>query len=209
MSEHVVFDLGGVLARICHSWQEALETAGIRGNLAAEPKTPFVSLPEFDQFQANEISLEAYLDALADFVGCPRSRSLEVHNAILIREYDGIGDLIEQLHANGYRTGCLSNTNAPHWEELTGAHRFRGIHEVQNKMASHLVGLNKPSAEIFRCFCETFGSKPSDIVYFDDFQSNVDASRVLGFRSYRIDPTMETVPQMRTILRSEGIRLVS
>lgn len=205
MQETVVFDLGGVLARICHTWQEALSTAAVESTLPAEPPRRLMDLPTFDAYQAGEIELDTYLDSIAEYTGCDRSEALHVHNSIIIELYPGVSEIVDELHAKGYKTGCLSNTNPPHWEELAFADRFHAIRNTEYKMASHLVGLNKPDPRIFKVYCETFNLKPENIVYFDDFLPNVEGAKAVGFRAHRIDPHEPTAPQIRGFLAVENV----
>lgn len=205
MESVVVFDLGGVLARISHYWQECIEIVGTTSKLDPNARTGLLEAPQFEAFQAGEIALNEYLDSIAEFVGCPREKALAVHNAILQREYDGVGELIEELLAKGVRTGCLSNTNAPHWDAFLSDPRFSWIAKVPYKMASHLVGLNKPDHAIFRLWCSTYGVEPQQVVYFEDGAPNVEGALAVGYRAHRIDPNQETVPQIRGFLVSEGV----
>ena len=205
MNSVVVFDLGGVLARICHTWQEAIATANVSATLPAHPPIGLTQLPEFDLYQSNDISLEAYLDSISAFTGCDRARALDVHNAIIIELYAGVREIIDQLHSQGTETGCLSNTNEPHWQELAFSDRFHAIRDTKYKMASHRVGLNKPDPRIYARYCSEFDLQASQIVYFDDNEANVLSAVDFGFRAHRIDPSHETAPQIRGILELERV----
>ncbi len=202
----VVFDLGGVLAEICHSWQEVAEFTGIAcTRLDMSAKTGLLTFPGFDPFQASEISLDQYLADLSEFVGCDPTRALEVHNGILKRQYPGIRELINELLELSIPLGVISNTNQPHWEELAFADKFDAIRDCPMKMASHIVGINKPEVAIFHRYCETFGVTPDQVVYFDDAGFNVDAANSVGFSAYRIEPSGDTAAQIRVALTKENI----
>jgi len=203
--EIVVFDLGGVLARICHTWEDVVQGAGVPHGLDLAGRTPLSAFPDFDPYQAGQTKLDTYLDRLANFVGCDREHALRVHNGILVEPYPGSEALIAEIESAGVRTGCLSNTNVPHWEDLALNGRFPAIHRLQSKMASHLVGLNKPDPAIFRLYAETFGVAPERIVFFDDHPLNVRAALGERWRAFRIDPSGDTVAQMRAHLAETGV----
>ena len=203
--EMVVFDLGGVLVRICHSWQEAATVAGVNHVLPPEPSVPFPALPAFDAYQVGEMSLDGYLNALGEMLGCDTAQALHVHNSILIGLYDEIDTLLTDLKRRGVTVGCMSNTNAAHWKELRETDRFDAIRKIECAMASHIVGYNKPDPRIFEAFCAEFDVLPDEILYFDDAAINVDTANRLGYVAHRIDPTRETAPQIREILAAERI----
>lgn len=196
----VVFDLGGVLARICHSWEEAAATAGIATRLDPSDRTPLTVVPIFDAYQAGAVELSEYLEGIAKWLGVSPDEALAIHNHILVEPYPGTDELVEEIEAAGLLTGCLSNTNAPHWEELALNGRFPAIMRLQRKMASHLVGLNKPDPEIFALYAKTNDVAPESIVYFEDHPLNVRAALGAGWRAKLIDPMGDTVAQMREFL---------
>ena len=201
----VVFDLGGVLAEISHTWEEAAACAGVTCANLRSHSTKLASLEAFDQYQAGKISLDEYLEALAEFAGCPVEKALRVHNGILVTEYPGVAALVGEIQTLGLGTGCLSNTNEPHWEVLALNGQYPTIHSLRMKMASHLVGINKPSPDIFNLYCATFGLAAENIVFFDDYAVNVDAATACGWNARRIDPSMDTPKQMRAYLRDLGV----
>jgi putative hydrolase of the HAD superfamily len=198
----VVFDLGGVLARICHTWEEAADVAGVPHDISPGGHTPLANFSGFDLYQAGTISFDIYLKELALFLGCSEDDAPKVHNSIIVEEYPGVAELIRELRQRGYRLGCLSNTNTAHWEHLALNGSFPTIESLEMKMASHLVGLNKPDPAIFRLYASEFGLQPRDIYYFDDHPLNVEAARAEGWAAARITPGDDTAHQMRTALMS-------
>lgn len=201
----VVFDLGGVLARICHTWEEVARTSHIPCTLDPEGHSPLTSIPEFDGYQAGILPLPVYLRALAHFTGCDPRDALRMHNGILVEPYPGSEELVTDLAKTGIGTGCLSNTNEPHWVDLALNGRFPAIVRLERKMASHLVGINKPDPAIFRLYAETHGARPEEIVYFDDNGPNVQSAKEVGFEAHQVDPHGDPPAQMRGILEGLGI----
>ncbi len=201
----VVFDLGGVLARICHTWEEAASVAGIPHNPLSEGPTALGGFSAFDLYQAGKISFENYLDDLGIFIGCSTAEALNIHNSIIVEEYPHIRELVEELRAAGFQVGCLSNTNGAHWTHLAMNGRFPVIEGLDLKMASHIAGLNKPDPLIYRAYTAEFGLCPSQIVFFDDHPVNAEAATSEGWLAARIRPGEDTVEQMRFHLREWGL----
>ena len=197
-----LFDLGGVLVRINHFWEQAAAQAGIAATFGVDGRTLINSFPALEAYQMGAIDLEGYLARLAEWSGVTRDQALAIHNAILIGEYPGVPELIEDLKAAGIWTGCLSNTNGPHWMELL---HFRGIALLDRRMASHEVGLSKPDPAIYHLCAEANGVEPSDIVFFDDHAGNVASAAEVGYRAFQVDPDGEPATQMRAILVELGV----
>jgi HAD superfamily hydrolase (TIGR01509 family) len=101
-------------------------------------------------------------------------------------------------------TGCLSNTNAPHWEELAHSHRFPAIRAMHHRLASFEIDASKPDPRAFKAFETATGCSGSEILLFDDSQANCDAAVWLGWQALRVDPHGNPAEQMRTELRRVG-----
>lgn len=200
----VTFDIGGVLIRICHTWEAAAEVAKVPIRLPAGGATPLADMPGFDEYQAGTITVTEYLERLGEWLGCSTSEAERLHNGILVEPYGGTEELVAELQGAGVATGCLSNTNEPHWHEFFSG-RFPAVARLDRKMASHLVGMNKPDSRIFELHAEINHVAPAEVVYFDDHPGNVEAAANVGFRSFRIDPNEDTVLQMRGFLGELGV----
>lgn len=190
----VVFDIGGVLAHVARDWGDALREAG---ETPGRPEAWTAHLEAFDEFlgyQAGRDDLDAYLDALTRFLGIDdRNRALRVHQSILMRPFDGTVRLVDDLHALGYRTGVLSNTNAPHWDVLLDPARYPAIAAVQAPHASHLLGLDKPDPAIYRAFEAAVGATPDQIAFFDDNARNIESALACGWHAVLKSPDEDTV----------------
>ena len=201
----VCFDLGGVLVEINHTWKGALLDAGLPEDLAAQHDRSLTDFELFNKYQNGSVSFDDYLDDLSRRFGeIERSKAESVHNAILRSAYLGIPELIDDIKRKGIKTGCLSNTNAPHWEAMMHAPRLAVVSKLDFPMASHLIGAEKPDEKMYRAFENASGAKPKEIVYFDDGAANVQAAKKLGWNAFVVDPNREPAQQMRLTLIELG-----
>jgi glucose-1-phosphatase len=202
----VCFDLGGVLARISSNWAQAMTGAGFDPPAEGRSNDLLSLFPLFDLYQAGRCELATYLRELGHYLGgLDAEESLAVHNAILIEPYADTLELVDELQAQGIRTGCLSNTNAPHWETMTAGTRFPAIAKLQYKLASHELKLHKPEEGIYRAFEAATGAAPADILFFEDSPQNVAGADLCGWRTHLIDPSGDTASQMRVALATLGV----
>ena len=230
----VVFDLGGVIVRIHHSWQHAAAAAGVRGATnsthdlarthalnstsdAAPNSTPHSmfdpTLHRADDFrtlvseqQRGILSHDDFCSGVSQLTSGVLSAQdvARIHTAVIVGAYDGVEQLVLQLNKRGLSTACLSNTNHQHWQLM---HTMAAFNAIQHRHASHLFQLEKPNQAIFRAFESATQARSCDILYFDDLADNIAAATQAGWRAMLIDPHSETVPQIRRALATHGVLL--
>ena len=201
----VCFDIGGVLVRICRTWEEGCIAAGV-------PLRPFDERPDHvDRRQAllallqrGDIEDGDFHQRLSDlFEGTwSREEVARVDTAWLLDAYPGTLEIVRELDAAGVRTACLSNTSGGHWDSLLA---FDNVANLGSHHASHLLGLAKPDPRIYAEFERLAGVRPEEIVFFDDLIPNVEAAAERGWDAVRIDHEADTADQIRNALRSRGL----
>jgi len=213
----IVFDLGGVLIRICRGWSEACIAAGLEVRGESSSHTASGGRHEWaEKHGIGSISSEEFYRRASESMSGLYSPDdvRRVHDAWLISEYEGVAELIDSIRAGGLSTGVLSNTNHAHWVRLTsrrmgGTGEFACAGMVDHPHASHLLGLMKPSVEIYRAFERMTGysDRVGEILIFDDLAENVEAARACGWRAEQIDHTTETAQQVRGHLLRHGLKV--
>lgn len=203
----VCFDLGGVVVRICRSFEEAALAAGVplrRIPNDAEALRRQRDLVE--RHQLGHLGAHDFHRALASALGEVYSTDelARAHAAVLRGEYPGIEATIRLIGAAGLTTACLSNTNDDHWDALLAMPALQAMHA---RHASHLWGLAKPSEAIYRRFEREIAARGEEILFFDDLEENVRAARSIGWDAVQIDHGGDTAEQVRQSLADRGIVL--
>ncbi len=214
----VCFDLGGVLVRICRSWQEACHAARLDvrreslGRAAERARRELMDL--FGTGKIDELEWAERLSVAIAHVYSP-AEVRRIHYAWSKTEYEGALDLVNELHAARVATACLSNTNHAHWRRLIhhddggalldGLPEYPSVYALRHHFASHVLGVAKPDPGIYRALEDATGRAPGQILFFDDLPTNVGAAKRLGWHATRINPHAETVPQLRFHLKRHGV----
>ena len=214
----VVFDLGGVIIRIHHSWQHAAAAAGVL--VSNNPAHDLTRIPMLDpsQHRADDfrklvsahqrgiLTHEDFCKGVSELTaGLVSTQDVaRIHKSVIVGAYDGAEQLLQDMKVRGISTACLSNTNHQHWEIMREISAFTAI---QHRHASHLFQLEKPNQAIFRAFESATQARPVDILYFDDLAENIAAATHAGWSAELIDPNCETVPQIRHALETHGVLL--
>lgn len=207
----VCFDLGGVLVRICRSWEEACASAGI----PAREVGPAFEAQRRKVAQAHQIGeiedVHYYAEVARASDGAYSPEEVErVHHAWTLPEYPGLEALFTRLRAvPGLRLACLSNTNAAHWERLAAAREsappeYPNVASLEVKLASHLLRLAKPDPAIYRQAQLELQSPAAGILFFDDLPPNVAAARALGWDAEAVD-SVDPVADIWRQLERRGI----
>jgi HAD superfamily hydrolase (TIGR01509 family) len=203
----VCFDWGGVILKICRSWEEGCKAAGIKApskKVAAKCLTKQDALAQ--RFQTGQMSDKAFFRAIAkeseDFHTIDDIAAL--HHAWLIEEYAGVDELIDELNSFAdLSTALFSNTNASHWARME--EDFQVATLIEHRHASHLFGLAKPDEKAFAAFERRVGAAGNQILFFEDTQAHVDAAKAFGWCAELIDHKGDTAEQMRTHLEQYEI----
>jgi putative hydrolase of the HAD superfamily len=201
----VCFDLGGVLIRICRSWEEGCERAGlpVRG-MERRAATVRERHDIVVAYQTGRIDCDTFAQAVSDVLEGAYSPEevLAVHRAWILGDYEGVGDVIDSIHHAGLDTACLSNTNHSHWRQIEHSHATM---KLRTRLASHLLRLHKPDPAIFAAAERRLKTSGSAILYFDDLEENVAAAREAGWNAVEVDPLARTDEQIARALRMHGI----
>jgi putative hydrolase of the HAD superfamily len=209
----VVFDLGGVLVRICRSWAEACAVAGLPCREGADhPDRVAARRACVVEHETGRLTADAYFEGLAGALGglYTSAEVGRIHHAWTLAEYAGVPALLDALAAARVETAILSNTNAAHWDRLSPsdgrAAEYPSLLRIPHRFASHLLGARKPAPEVFARVEAATGHRGRDVLYFDDLDENVAAARAAGWRAATVDPLVDPAALMREVLAREGLR---
>lgn len=197
----ICFDLGHVLVRICNSWEEACEAAGLEADVETPIEPTDERLGLIHQHEIGALDCDDFFERMAATMRGRHSADevRRVHEAWILGESDGASDLVRALAERGdVELACLSNTNRTHWRSLE---RFPSLQPLHHRHASHLLGLRKPQPAIYEEFERLVGRRPEEIVFFDDREDNIEMARRRGWDAQLIDTSRERVPQIEPHLR--------
>jgi FMN phosphatase YigB (HAD superfamily) len=194
----VCFDLGGVLVRIHHTWDDARRGAGVP-ILAESPGEEAARRALTVKLGTGRITVDAWADGVSQALcGAYAPADLvRVHHAICLVEYPGTPALVQAIHDAGIPTACLSNTDHAHWARLAhrddrgplaGTPEYPSVARLQRHFASHLLGIQKPDAGAYEAVERETGVSGADVVFFDDRPENVEAAARRRWRAYRVGP---------------------
>jgi FMN phosphatase YigB (HAD superfamily) len=129
------------------------------------------------------ISGPEYLESFAGWLGGPLPGAVE-----LVTETKAV-----------VTVGCLSNTNALHWDRSFS--QWEVIDALEHRFLSYELGAVKPDREIFDRVADRLDAPRERILFLDDNLVNVEGAREAGFVSSRA----QGVAEARAVLVTEGV----
>lgn len=97
--------------------------------------------------------------------------------------YPGALEMLARI-PNSYQRAILSNSNALHWPRVLSDMQLGAVFD--NHFVSHLTGRIKPDAEAFEQVVDSFGCRPTQVLFLDDNLLNVEAAQKMGMHAIRV-----------------------
>lgn len=105
-------------------------------------------------------------------------------------------DALKQLRRKGYKICLLSNTNPIMWDGKISEEFRKGGESgpeayFDGMVRSYEAKVMKPDPRIFHIAAKTCGIEPSETIFIDDSQTNLDAASREGFATLLVAPGQE------------------
>lgn len=179
--ELLLFDLGGVLVNYT-GFQEI-------GALLSEAVTPQELQERWracgaEGFETGDITPLEFAEALGSVLAFNVTAEvfLEQFESWSIGFFDGARELLAELRRH-YRLAALSNSNELHWRRNVAV----GVtHEFEAAFSSHELHLRKPDRAIYEEALRRLDVPASNVVFFDDMETNVEAALEVGMQAHRV-----------------------
>ena len=201
MINTVIFDIGNVLAHF--GWKDYL----ISRNYDEETLRKISNATVLSDFWL-EWDRGAKESTELIELSCSREPSLEkeirdffdnFHSRIV--EYDYAADLVKQLRSNDYKVYILSNYSKTGYEKQKD--NFEFMKHIDGGIVSYKIKHVKPEPAIYQALIEKYQFDPSEAVFLDDLQVNVDAAKNLGFHAIRFENYDQALAELRRL----GVRI--
>ena len=187
MPKAIVFDLGGVLIDLdfdssVRAFEEALGYGKIRELLDLSHQKGIYGEMEAGLITADEFRTEVLRESR------PGSTPADVDRAmagLLVGMDPQKVPLLEEL-SRRYDLYCLSNNNEISVQRMHEIYEENGLdwqRVFKKEFISSRMKLMKPSREIFDAAAAEIGLPPSEILFVDDSQKNVDGALAAGWQA--------------------------
>lgn len=188
MIRNIVFDLGGVIMTICQ--EEAIKRFKSIGLKNVENYlNPYTQTDIFGDIEEGKISAEQFREKLSELIGKEVTYEeckfawLGYRQDVPLRNLD----ILRKLKAQGYKLILLSNTN-PFMMSWGLSGEFDGNGNslesyFDSLYLSYKLGVMKPNKKIFQYIIDNEKIQPGESLFIDDGERNINAARLLGFKT--------------------------
>lgn len=188
--KNIIFDFGGVLLDlyIDKTYIQLSDLLGRDMELNALPPDIINTL---NAFEKGTMRFETFLWNLQRLSTrkTPQPRAvINAWNAMLGGWQTSKLDLLENLK-DKYSLYLLSNTNETHldwvYKDLKSNHQIEDFDTrfFKKTYYSHLVGMRKPDSDIFEFVVNDAKINPSDTLFIDDNEDNINTAKKLGINT--------------------------
>lgn len=195
----ILCDLGGVLIDL--HWVEHARGLFGKDMAADELKARWLSLGSVREFEAGNIDFQAFYELFCSEtsakVAFDKFKSEFV--GIIGPVKPGCYEILDRLAGFG-RLAMLSNTNYLHVEHLKRVSKI--FAPFADLFFSYELRMVKPDRGIFAAVADRLGCAASDILFFDDSQTNIDAATSFGMHGFRVDSPQEIAKIVDARLKS-------
>ena len=189
--KNIIFDLGAVILNIdFNACEREFRKLGIKDFAEIYSRAKQVNL--FDKLEEGRISPEEFRNGIRSIVEIPLSED-EIDFAWNSMLLDFPSERIRFLEniKDKYRIFLLSNTNKIHYDKYCSDFRKQYEYEFselfEKEYYSFKVGFRKPSKEIFQLALNENNLEPSETLFIDDTQMHIDAAKLLGINTIRLN----------------------
>ena len=205
----VISDFGGVLTTpLLGSFMALQDEIGIEAGALGRAMQRIAERegehPLFE-LERGRISEADFLATMRSELASELGREPELHRFSEIY-FDALGvnepmiGAMRDARARGHRMALLTN-NVREWEPLWRA--MIPVDEIFEIIVdSAFVGMRKPEPEIFELTLERLGDGigPSDCLFVDDVEVNIDAARQLGMETVHFQSNEQAIPEIQAAL---------
>lgn len=178
--KNIVFDLGGVL--FARDKNRCAEEFGDFFDFVRSERMPLF----WEEYDRGTSTLEEVTRTLCRINDCSPEkcreylqRSIDLQEPVKPTEL-----LVRDLKAAGYRLYVLSNMSR---EFIAFLRRFPVYGLFDGEVVSCEEGSVKPEPRIYEILLERYGLDPSETLFIDDRQANIDAAERLGIQGQLFD----------------------
>ncbi len=197
---NIVFDLGNVL--ISYDPHKFHLSEGTTESQTSRYISDIYESEEWQMLDRGTICLQDAIDSIASksTLSAEETASVfEMRNRLLFPLTDNT-KLLKPLKKAGYRLFYLTNFPEDMFSLLSKTHRVFSLFEG-GVVSSH-VKLLKPEAAIYTHLTDKHGIEPSESLFIDDLQRNIDGAARLGFETLHLPDHRKLKQKLQSLFPS-------
>lgn len=200
MINTVIFDIGNVLVDFC--WGRAfLEYFKFGGETFGKVAAATVLNDDWNLNDKGDLSDEEMLER---FISNDPSveaeiRQLNEHVEELVKKRDYADSWVNDLREKGYKVYILSNYPKRAFELGLDNGNLSFVKAADGAMISYKEHLIKPDPEFFKRLFAKYDINPTEAVFIDDNQPNIDSAKELGLNTILFKSKEQVLSELKQV----------
>lgn len=204
MIKNVVFDIGNVL--VDFGWAPFFEKFHLSKDEYDRIAKATVFSPVWNEIDRGVMSEEEILEKFIENDPELSKKLTEIYEDFngLLKMFEYTRGWIIDLKNRGYKVYCLSNMSHKAVRECWDALCF--VEETDGYLFSCNEHLIKPDPAIYKRFFEKFKLNPSECVFIDDLERNIEAAKEAGMHGIVFKNVKQAEEELSKIVKEEGFQ---
>lgn len=197
MIKNLIFDFGNVLVE--YRMKEFMLEKGIAPDMIKRIFKATIMGPYWDEFDRGALTED---EAFAGFLSIDPEIEKELHLAFdnitgMLVKRDFAIPWIKELKAAGYNVYYLSNYSKKAFEECADSIDF--LPYMDGGIVSHKELVVKPNPEIYNRLIDRYNLVPSECVFIDDTDKNVETAKQLGMEGIIFTTQADAIEELKKL----------
>lgn len=197
MIKNLIFDFGNVLVE--YRMKEFMLEKGIAPDMIKRIFKATIMGPYWDEFDRGALTED---EAFAGFLSIDPEIEKELHLAFdnitgMLVKRDFAIPWIKALKAAGYNVYYLSNYSKKAFEECADSIDF--LPYMDGGIVSHKELVVKPNPEIYNRLIDRYNLVPSECVFIDDTEKNVETAKQLGMEGIIFTTQADAIEELKKL----------
>ena len=193
----MLFDICGVLFDVSGGVECMLKWLNWNINEEQLLRRWISSLP-VKQFELGKMEIREFAQAVVREFNFPVNESQFIDEYMSWHKgpYDGAIEAIQGI-SKEYITASFSNINELQWSKI---YESGLLDHMRFNFASYKIGYLKPEKEAFAYVIDQLNCNPSEILFFDDNQANVETANEIMIHGYRTRGIVELKEKLKDLV---------
>ena len=199
MIKNIIFDIGGVLVNF--SWEKFIGKIFSDENPELVRRAAIAVESNWDSLDAGEDPDEVIAKMIACAPDCEKQiRYWFSRVGESISKRDTSIPLIQNLKSRGYNVYYLSNYS--HYVMYKNPAALDFLPYIDGGVFSCDIHITKPDRRIYETLAKKYNLVPSECVFIDDLQTNIDGAKAFGFEGILFRNYEQAVNDLNALLKS-------
>ena len=198
MIKNILFDCAGVLTHM-NFRGIMLEISGSEEISDCFVQNLWVPGSPWHLYDKGELDSQQIVEELIRFLPAPLHPYLQSvidHFPDMFPPMAGMEELVDELHAQGYRCYLLSNF-PERFDEMPA--RTPVLNKLDGMVVSYRIHMLKPDPAIFLRTAEILDIIPQETIFIDDNLPNVEGAKKAGMEAYHFTSPADLTAYFRTL----------